>query len=70
MGQHLSFGLGLEGIVYITGHSLLAKRLGLSFASGLGCLGLTVTVSLKHDGPTGQTTGQRKSDPSALLQAN
>jgi len=27
-------------------------------------------VSLKHDGPTGQTTGQRGSDPSALLQAN
>jgi len=28
------------------------------------------TVSLKHDGPTGQTTGQRGSDSSALLQAN
>jgi len=27
-------------------------------------------VSLKHDGPMGQTTGQRGSDPSALLQAN
>jgi len=27
------------------------------------------TVSLKHDGPTGKTTGQRGSDPSALLQA-
>jgi len=32
--------------------------------------GLTTSVSLKHDGPTGQTTGQRGSDPSALLQAN
>ena len=36
---------------------------------GVVC-GLVGPVSLKHDGPTGHTTGQRGSDPSALLQAN
>ena len=59
---------------------LLSARIGITASSaGAQCesrlrsvdIGnFNIPVSLKHDGPTGQTTGQRGSDPSALLQAN
>ena len=54
----------------ICGRGNFILRLSHQKFRSIGSPSLTGTVSLKHDGPTGQTTGQRGSDPSALLQAN